>query len=387
MQNTSNKNVKIKNTQMKKLNIKSLISYCKYGLLGLIAAASLFSCTKIGKGYIAPGMLYLTSTFTISQGIVSSSYGLDANGTSTPYRVKWTHIYDSAGNIVDTIFTKKYPIGIWTSVYNPQTDTSFAAIMKKRATVNYPPITLDSTSGIFTTTPASLFIPVGIYSVDMQVTNAEGTVNLPKAMYFNVQATQPLQTTPQEGAYSLGLLIANTASGASFGVLFNGNNNPFVVETINRYADTPNLFILKVLDKNGVVFNASEGQFVKRPNSGLNPNPPYLPNLQDYAPDTFNEPDSGTLNLLYPLVPFPLASIADGYNMYYRIPTAYAHIDSTTKGWVGNPAGSYYQGTSDPHFLGYFKDGLYDYSVRVPMRIFVPGAYELTVKLLNVSHR
>lgn len=371
---------------MKKSNIKSIILRNKRSLFCLFVAISLYSCTKIQPGYIAPHMLYLTSTFTIQQGVVSSSYGLNANGSSFPYRVKWTHIYDSSGNIVDNLFTKTYPTGVWTSVYNPKTDTSFATIIAKRTTVNLPAITLDSTSGIFTSTPASLFIPLGIYSVDIQVTNAEGTVNLPKAMNFNVQAGQPLQTSPQIGAYSMGLLNANTASGPPYGGIFNGNNNPFIVETINRYADTPNIFILKVLDKNGVIFNAHNGEIAKRPSSGLNPNPPFLQNLQDYAPDTFNEPDSGTLNLLYPLVPFPLVSLGNGLNMYYRIPTAYVHIDSTSK-WTSNVEGHYYSGTSDSHFLGYFKDGSFDYSIRIPMRIFVPGAYELTVKILDVSHR
>jgi hypothetical protein len=158
------------------------------------------------------------------------------------------------------------------------------------------------------------------------------------------------------------------------------------VETITRVSDTPNLFVLKILDKNGVIFNAANGEIMKRPNSGLNPNPPYLQNLQDYAPDTFTEPETGSLNLEYPIVPFPIGSLGNGYNMYYRIPTQYVVIDST-KGWSSNTAGNYYQGTSDSHFLGYYQNGLYDYAVRVPMRIMVPGSYVLTVQLLNAAHR
>ena len=371
---------------MKKSNIKSIILRNKRSLFCLFAAVSLYSCTKIQPGYIAPNMLYLTSTFTIQQGIVSSSYGINANGSSFPYRVKWTHIYDSSGNIVDNLFTKTYPTGVWKSVYNPVTDTSFAAIMAKRTTVNLPPITLDSTSGIFTSTPASLFIPLGIYSVDMQVTNAEGTVNLPKAMNFNVQGSVPVQTASATAgsAYEVQIMHPNTPTVAR--TFFNGFNNPYVVETIMRVADTPNRFVLKVLDKNGVVFNASQNEIMKRPNSGLNPTPPFLQNLQDYAPDTFSEPDSGTLNLIYPLVPFPLASLGNGFNMYYRLPTQFVQIDSTSN-WSSNSSGAYYSGTSDSHFLGYYQNGEYDYALRVPLQIFVPGSYELTVKLLNVSHR
>ena len=124
---------------------------------------------------------------------------------------------------------------------------------------------------------------------------------------------------------------------------------------------------------------------MKRPQSGLNPNPPFLQNLQYYAPDTYQNLDTA-MYLKYPLTPFPIASLGNGYNMYYRIPTAFAHIDSTSS-WSSNPAGNYYKGTSDTHFKGYLNNGLYDYSLRIPMRIQVPGKYELTIQLLNVTHR
>lgn len=44
-------------------------------------------------------------------------------------------------------------------------------------------------------------------------------------------------------------------------------------------------------------------EIAKRPDSGLNPNPPFLQNLQDYAPDTFVGSDTA-MTLRYPLTLF-----------------------------------------------------------------------------------
>ncbi|MEX6686573.1 hypothetical protein QTN47_03655 [Danxiaibacter flavus] len=138
--------------------------------------------------------------------------------------------------------------------------------------------------------------------------------------------------------------FANTASGPTNNLLFNGTNNPFVVEKITRFADTPNVVIVRITDKNGQVFNPAKGEVAKRPNSGLNPTPPFLQNLQDYAPDIYKALDTAMF-LKFPLVPFPIASLGNGYNVYYRIPTKFVHIDSTAT-WAANVGGGYYPGQS-----------------------------------------
>ena len=190
------------------------------------------------------------------------------------------------------------------------------------------------------------------------------------------------ETAPEQGAFANGRALAGTAPVTYF---YNGQNNPFVEYTITRFADTPNILLLKFTDRNGIPFNPKSGEIIKRPATGLNPNPPYLQNLQDYAPDTYLATDT-TISIKYPLAPFPIASLGNGYNMYYNIKTYAVQTDSTLS-WSGNQPGVYYQGTSDSHYLGTYANGEYDYSIRVPMRIQVPGAYEFVVKILNVVHR
>jgi hypothetical protein len=44
-------------------------------------------------------------------------------------------------------------------------------------------------------------------------------------------------------------------------------------------------------------------------------------------------------------------------------------------------------GTSDSHYKGVYQDDRYNYYIRIPMRVQVPGAYEIAIKILNTTHR
>lgn len=339
-------------------------------------------CTKVEKGFISTTQQYAVNQFTIIRGRIASSYSLINDGSSIPMHIKWTHIYDSTGKVVDDIFTKKYPVTVWTAAYDPKVDVTFAAITAKRKTVDLTPITVNEFNGTIQANSGTLNIPLGSYTMDLEVSNAAGTVQLKKIMQINIVDGKPLETAPEQGSFANGRAPAGTAAVKYF---YNGSNNPFVHFDITRFADTPNIFILKFIDRNGVAFNPKSGEIIKRPAAGLNPNPPYLQNLEDYAPDTFTATDTAMV-LKFPLAPFPISSLGNGYNMYYHIKTTAVEIDNTSS-WSGNTAGNYYQGISDPHYLGTLPLDEYDYSIRVPMRIFVPGSYEFVVKLLDVTHR
>ncbi|WP_158085135.1 DUF5007 domain-containing protein [Niastella vici] len=353
-------------------------------LLSITITAGVFSgCTKYGKGFLSPYMQYAVSEFGVVRGRTATSYSMITDGSSVPLRIKWTHVYDSLGHSADDLFNKQYPVGVWTAAYNPLTDTNFATISAKRTVQNLQPIVINEKSGTLEANSGTIYLPTGTYTMDMEVSNEAGTETLNRIMQIVIKDGKPLETSPETGAFSNSLLFANTPTGK--GTLFNGANNPFDLVTVTRFADTPNVLILKVTDRNGVPFNPKAGEFAKRPNSGLNPQPPFLQNLQDYAPDTYVASDTA-ISIKYPLVPFPIVSLGNGFNMYYRIPAQYVHIDSTSS-WSANTAGKYYAGSTDSHYLGVYKDNLYDYSLRIPMRIQVPGAYQINVRILNTTHR
>lgn len=363
-----------------KKKIKFRLNY--YISLLLLTVFAL-SCTKVEKGYLSPTMAYAVNEFTVQKGRTSSSYTLVNDGSSIPMVIKMIHVYDETGKIVDDIFTKTYPVSVWTEAYNPATDTTYAAIMAKHKMVEMAPININETSGQFVSNPATVYLPSGRFTFDLEVSNVVGSQVLKSIMTIVIQEGKTIETSPESGSYSVYRMVKN--SGSSLGALNNMPNNPFVMETIIRYADTPNIITYSITDKNGKHFNPKLKEFNKRPNSGLNPIPPYLQNLQDYAPDTYFETDT-SISVKYPLVPFPIISLGNGFNMYYQIPTRFVQIDSTSS-YTANAPGNYYKGTTDSHFLGYYINDSYDYSLRTPLRIQVPGAYLVRLKLLNTTHR
>lgn len=342
----------------------------------------IYSCTKVDKGFLSPSVQYAVNEFSVIRGRTSKSYSLVTDGSSIPMKVKWVHIYDNTGKIVDDIFQKKYPVAVWTKAYDATTDKTYAAIKAKQIVEELPPIVVNETNGIIETNYATMYLPVGSYTMDLEVSNVAGSQVLPKIMKINILDGKSVETTPEVGNFANGRALAGLAAVTYF---FNGANNPFIQYDVRRLADTPNVFFLKFVDKNGTPFNPKIGEIIKRPNTGLNPNPPFLQNLQDYAPDTYIATDTA-ISIKFPLVPFPLQTLGNGFNMYYHVNTSAVSIDSTST-WSSNTAGVYYKGIIDSHYLGKYVDGRYDYSIRVPMRIYVPGAYVLTVKFLNATHR
>ena len=114
------------------------------------------------------------------------------------------------------------------------------------------------------------------------------------------------------------------------------------------------------MDKNGVPFNPTANEIIRRPYPGLNPPQPYLQTLQDYA-SSYSATNS-TMNFVYGLTPFPFVSLGNGFNYYYRIPTQFFHLD-------GEP------------------DGMWSSNPRLNFQIFVPGTYEVVFQFTDVTHR
>ncbi len=346
-------------------------------------------CTKYAKGFLSPYIDYAVNQLIITRGRNNTSYTLNTDGSTTPMTVSWTHIYDSAGNIVDTLFARKYATTIWTGSYDPTVDTTLTSITAIQGTDSLPAVYLNPSNGEIITYASTINIPLGTYTMDIKITNPGGTETLSKLMSLTFVDGAYIETSPQQGNFENNTVVAGTATtGPNF---FNGPNDPFDSVIITQTAASPNQLVVVVTDKFGTPFSPASGELVKRPNAGLDPNPPFLPNLQDYSFGTYQPSDTG-FSLQFPIVPFPTAgqitasAQGDGNNMYYRIPTQYVVIDSTSA-WSGNSAGNYYLGSADPHYLGQFTNGKYDYLLRIPIQVFVPGSYVLYIKILDITHR
>lgn len=368
------------------MNKEDLIKLTRNAFFFFLISLLLNSCSKVQQGYISPTMQYNSTLFVIPKGQVVTSVGITVDGSTVPINVTWVHIYDSAGNVVDSIFKKEYPVTGWKSGYNPKIDTTFAAIFAKLTEVNAPPIEVLPNGGQIRSTNSSLFVPSGKYTVDIQITNKVGTQLLKNAMTLQFNDPVPIETNDATaGQPAVGLLPAGTATALSPFYSTSAYNCPFLQMTVNRFADTPNVVYLKVVDRNGIPFNPKTGELFPRPATGLNPIPPNLQNLQQYAPDFYATSDTAIF-IRYPIAPFPIASLGNAYLMYYALKTSSVIIDSTST-WSSNPNYDFYKGTSDSHYLGTYPLNKYDFYVRIPMRIQIPGAYIITEKVLNVTHR
>jgi hypothetical protein len=318
----------------------------------LICFAAIYACKKTAVGFLSPYIHYEQSPILIPKGRAFLSAGLNGDGTSQPISVRVLHYYDKAtGKVLDTLFNKTFPVQIWTGLYNSKTDTTLQLINAKLKTVNTTPISVNPASGQIVANYGALKLPAGEYQFDLEIKNETGTKVYPKIGDFILKDTTTYDAVP--------------ALGTQYDKLFQvGNEGVSKLAktptlTITRVADTPNIVTVQFLDKNGVFFDPKKGEVQRRPNTGLNPNPAFLQTLQDYS-IAYSATDNAMI-FKFPFTPFPLNSLGNGYNIYYRIPSNYAHID-------GEP------------------DGKWSMNPRFPIRIYVPGSYVVTMQFPDVTH-
>ncbi|MGZ3751029.1 MAG: hypothetical protein ACXVJN_03160 [Mucilaginibacter sp.] len=322
-----------------------------YTISLFLCLAATYACKKTAVGFLSPYIHYEESPILIPKGRAFLSAGLNGDGTSQPFSVKVVHYYDKAtGKVLDTLFNKSFPVQIWTALYDSKKDTTLQLINAKLKTVNATPISINTASGQIVANYGALKLPAGEYQFDLQITNETGTRVYPKIGDFILKDTTTYDAVP--------------ALGTQYNKLFKVGNEGVSklaktpILTITRVADTPNIVTVQFLDKNGAYFDPKKGEIQRRPNTGLNPNPAYLQTLQDYS-IAYSTTDNAMV-FKFPFTPFPLNSLGNGYNIYYRIPTNNAHID-------GQP------------------DGTWSLNPRFPIRIYVPGSYLITMQFPDVT--
>jgi hypothetical protein len=321
-------------------------------LLMAVAALVINSCTKYQKGFLSPNVQYLAGLYTIPKGRPFSSDALDPDGSSIPMNVQLLHIYDSAGRTMDSVLLKPYSVTTWTSIYDPTTDTTVTQIEAKQQVQQLAGIDINPVSGVIQGNFATINLPAGTYTLDEKISNVAGSLTLRNIVKISLIDTTDFDTDPSLGTTEETLFMVGNES------VTHTAAKPIL--TVTRVADSPNVVILKMVDKNGVPFDPKTGEIGKRPNSGLNPDPPYLECFENYTA-SYTYTDTAML-FYYATVPFPFSSIGNGYNLYYRIPTQYFSV-------AGYP------------------DGTYSANPRLPFRVWVPGAYEIIMQFPDLTHK
>lgn len=325
-------------------------------VIAILAVLTMTGCKKLPDGFLSPSIRYEEDPIIVQKGRTKVSSALNLDGSSKPATVELLHVYDeSTGAVVDDIFKKEYTIKGWTALYDPKTDTTLELIAAKQADMVVTPIEINPVSGQVEANYTSLNIPAGNYSFDLAINNGAGSQVYQKIGRIQLVDAKPYEAHPEIGTpYTRMIKVGNESVGTS---LF----TPIV--NIQRVAETPNVVVVKFLDKNGVPFNPQAGEIQRRPNTGNNPVPPYLQTLQDYSLKTelFND----RMEFTYGVTPFPLSSLGNGYNIYYRIPSQYFKHDNQAS----------------------FPDDNYSANPRFVFRGYVPGKYEIIFKMPDVTHR
>ena len=317
------------------------------------------ACKKLPDGFLSPIIRYEEDPILIAKGRVYVSSALNFDGSSKPATIKLLHVYNKAtGENVDNLFFTKDTIKVWTAFYDPKVDTTLALIAAKQQEVTVPPITVNENSGQLEANFLTLYLPSGDYTFDLQISNAAGSKVYEKIGNFTLVDKKPFEAHPEIGTpYIRMIKVGNEAVGTNL-----TSTNDVEVD-IQRTQDAPNKVIVKMVDRNGVVFNPQGGEIERRPNTGNNPVPPFLQTLQDYS--LKSELFSDRMEFSYGTIPFPLSSLGNGYNIYYRIPAQYfSHINQAA-----------------------YPDGQWSANPRFVFRAFVPGTYVITFKAKALVHK
>ncbi|GAO42144.1 hypothetical protein [Flavihumibacter petaseus] len=322
----------------------------RYTVLAGVLLGTITGCKKLPDGFLSPGIRYEEDPILIQKGRTKVSSALNLDGSSKPTTVRMVHIYDDAGKLVDDIFSQETTIKGWTALYDPKTDTTLELIAAKQTDMVVTPIMINPSSGQVEANFTTLNVPPGKYHFDLEISNGAGQQLYPKLGHIQLNDGKPYDAHPEIGTPYTRMVKVGDESKAT-------NLFTPIVE-INRVGESPNVVVVKMMDKNGVPFNPRAGEINRRPNGAT-----YLQTLQDYALKT--ELFDDRMEFTYGVIPFPLTSLGNGFNIYYRIPGQFVKHDNAAT----------------------YPEGEYSANPRFVFRAFVPGKYEILFKMPDITHR
>lgn len=324
---------------------KSLIYTLAIGILAVSA------CKKLPDGNLSDIIRYEVLPMQIKKGRAEVSTAINPAGSSKPTEYKLIKIYEKdSGKDVTDIFLKTYPIKIWTRLYDSKVDNTIEKIDAKRKDTVMTALSINKFSGAIESNENTLQLPSGNYLFDLEIKNSNGTRVYPKIGEFAL-VDAPLYEVPAVRSTVAMKVGAETTTKS-----ISSNASHIKVE---KLAAKENKIIVRIVDKDGEPFNPKAGEVDRRPLSGTAVG--FLQTMQDYALTTTLFDDR--MEFTYGVVPFPLVSLGNGFNYYYRIPAKYVKFD-------------------DSLALPY---NTYSCNARFSFQAFVGGTYQIDVIVPQVT--
>jgi len=325
-----------------------------YCALCAVALSLVAGCKKIPDGNISNIIRYEVLPIEVPRGRAYVSTAINPEGSTKPLNIKLTNIYDrETGADVTGLFMQKYEHRVWKGLYDPKMDTTLAMIDAKLIDSLVYPISINPVSGQLEANFTTVNLPLGKYRFDLEISNPAGTKTYRGIGEFDL-VDAPLYEVPAVRSTVAMMVGAETTTRA-----IPSNNSHIRVE---RLGDGDKI-IVRIVDKDGVPFNPRKGEIARRPLSGTAIG--FLQTLQDYTFSTELLDDRMEFAYPSPVLPFPLSSLGNGFNYYYRIPAQFVEYDAA----LGLPYNTY------------------SCNVRFSFRTFAPGTYQIDVIVPQVTRK
>lgn len=323
-------------------------------ILGIMLLGSVVACKKIPTGFQSDAIRYKDNDLYAKRGLILyQSDRINADGSTPPYSFKMLNLRGVDGSPAPKEFTTQYQILAFKEglSFDAATDTTVAQLNAKREMKTVAPMSFNEVSGQLTFNKGSINLPLGKYTFDVEFKNPTGTKLFPALATINVvdPTTDDL------------FVITDDVSNAFHDItgVATPMKNPIV--TCTRISADGARVILKMVDKNGTVFNPKAGEIIQRGDR------PVFENYAKFNPVIKNDT---AMICDFEVAPFPLAPYIDpttnwGFLMYYRIPSTFV---KTIDGF--------------PASLGTFS-----VNPRWSWQVKLEGTYIVQVKFTDVVHK
>jgi hypothetical protein len=311
-------------------------------IVATVAAASIVACVKAPHGYLSAQIRYRDSPIRIVRGNVVETSAVDNDGSSAPVTYKLLDIRDAVTHKHADSLYKNRPRYVFLSQFNPSIDTTVELLNSIRKIVNSPTFLFNEHTGGFTFFGSSANAPIGKYEFDISATNENGTKTYKNIANLNLVDGDVAEIDAGGGAW---FQDGTTISGDI--------GEPKV--TVQKLSPKGTLAILKIVDENGTPFNPKNGEYITRGNRSD------FTTFAKFHPVIVSDT---SLTCNFEVIPFPYQGAAQGFTIYYRIPSKFVKIDP---GFTPTPARIY---SANPRFT---------------VRVFQEGTYLITVKVQHVT--
>ncbi|MHA4810663.1 DUF5007 domain-containing protein [Flavitalea flava] len=314
----------------------------KYIGLALITGVVLGACKKAPNGYMSQQIRYPDNPMQIQRGVIKQTLPVEADGSSAPIQYELLDIRDAATHKhADSVY-KNQERYIFTGLFDASVDTTVALLNTIRQKISAPCFDFNVHTGAFTFYGTTANVPLGTYEYDIKATNESGSY-----VYKNIATFSFFDGLPYEiDAGGCAWFQDGTSTSGDLGA-------PQV--TIQQLSTSGDRVILEIIDKNNMPFNPQNNEFIPRGNRSS-----FL-TFAKFNPLIVSDT---ALTCDFEVTPFPFAPAAQGFTIYYRIPSKFALVDP---GYTPTP------------------DRIYSVNPRFTFRVYQDGTYLVKVKMNNVT--